>query len=260
MQYAKSFTDALQFMWGEGFLSPGGPDEVAQMLSDCDLEGKRVLDIGSGLGGVDLLLAQRHGAASVVGIDVEDQLIAAARALIASKGLQDRIRFELVEPGPLPFPDASFDVVFSKDAMVHIPDKDALYAEVLRVLKPGGRFIAADWLWAVGAESSPVVRSWLSAGPLSFAFTTPAEAAETLHHAGFVDVSVSDQRTALQVSNREEVAALEGPRFLSLSALVGEQMAMSRLASARGRQSALDSGDLIPSHLFGTAPARAQPA
>ena len=53
MQYSKAFTDALQFMWGDGFLSPGGPAEVAEMLEGHDIAGKRLLDIGSGLGGVD---------------------------------------------------------------------------------------------------------------------------------------------------------------------------------------------------------------
>ncbi len=50
MQYAKAFTDALQFMWGEGFLSPGGHEEIDDMLEGHNLAGKRVLDIGSGLG------------------------------------------------------------------------------------------------------------------------------------------------------------------------------------------------------------------
>ena len=58
----------------------------------------------------------------------------------------------------------------------------------------------------------------------------------------------------LQSSKREEVTALEGPAMEALVALVGEQMAERRLKSARGRQSALDSGDLIPCHLFGSAP------
>ncbi len=134
MQYAKGFTDALQFMWNEGFLSPGGPEEVAAMSGGIDLKGKH----GSGLGGIDILLATAHGAAYVIGVDVEAQLVEAASCLIASKGLSERIAFKLAEPGRLPFADASFDVVFSKDAMVHIDDKVALYAEVLRVLKPGG--------------------------------------------------------------------------------------------------------------------------
>jgi phosphoethanolamine N-methyltransferase len=159
MQYAKAFSDALQFMWGKGFLSPGGPAEVRQMLDGESLEGKRVLDIGSGLGGVDLLLVVGHGAAEVVGIDVEPRLIDEARDLVRSASLEGRIRFDLIEPGPLPFADESFDVVFSKDAMVHIPDKASLYREVLRVLKPGGRFTAADWLWKEGAATSPVVNA-----------------------------------------------------------------------------------------------------
>ena len=70
MQYSKTFTDALQFMWGKGFLSPGGPEEVDDMLRGEVVTGRRVLDIGSGLGGVDLLLVERHGAGEVVGIDV----------------------------------------------------------------------------------------------------------------------------------------------------------------------------------------------
>lgn len=255
MQYAKAFTDALQFMWGEGFLSPGGPEEVDQMLAQYKLDGKSVLDIGSGLGGVDALLVERYAAREVVGIDVEKQLVEAARDLVRAKGLGSRIRFLCVQPGPLPFDEATFDVVFSKDAMVHIPDKPALYAEVLRVLRPGGRFVAADWLWAPGAEHSAVVTAWLSAGPLRFAFTTPAEAAYSMQEAGFAEVTVSDQRSQLQRSNRAEVAALEGPAMQTLVALVGKEMAQSRLKSARGRQSALDSGDLIPCHLFGAAPA-----
>jgi ubiquinone/menaquinone biosynthesis C-methylase UbiE len=254
MQYAKAFTDCLQFMWGEGFLSPGGPEEVADMVRGHALAGKRVLDIGSGLGGVDLLLVAEHGAREVIGIDVEPQLIEAARETVARKALEAAITFQLVEPGPLPFADASFDVVFSKDAMVHIADKPGLYREVLRVLKPGGAFIAADWLWAEGAETSAVVVAWLSKGPLRFAYTTPVEAKAALEQAGFVDAHVVDRRLLLQASNRAEIETLAGPARDRLAAIVGEEMALSRLNAARGRQGALDSGDLIPSHLGGRKP------
>jgi len=241
MQYPKAFSDALQFMWGEGFLSPGGPEEVREMLRDHAIGGRIVLDIGSGVGGVDILLAGEHGAAEVVGIDVEPRLIEEARERVRAAGLEDRIRFDLVEPGPLPYADGSFDAVFSKDAMVHIPDKAALFAEVMRVLKPGGRFIAADWLWKEGAENSPSVMAWMAAIPLTFAFTTPAEAER-------------DCRAALQASNRREMEALEGPLREKLAAVVGPDMAMSRLVSARGRQGALDAGELVPVHISAAKP------
>lgn len=254
MQYSKAFSDALQFIWGEGFLSPGGPEEVREMLAGHDLRGSIMLDIGSGAGGIDVLLAREYGASEVVGIDVEPRLIEEARALVRREGLESRIRFDLVEPGPLPYADESFDLVFSKDAMVHIPDKAALYAEVMRVLKPGGFFIAADWLWAERAETSPVVIAWLSKGPLKFAFTTVAQAETALRKAGFDSIAVVDCRAALQASNRREIETLEGPTMQRLAAAVGEEMAKSRLAGARGRQGALDSGDLIPSHLSGRKP------
>ena len=251
MQYSKEFTEALQLMWGEGFLSPGGPQEVADMLQGMEVRGKRILDIGAGLGGVDLVLIEQHGAGEVVGIDVEEDLVDAARALIQRRGHADSVRFELVMPGKLPFGGGGFDLVFSKDALVHVEDKALTYREALRVLKPGGVFVAADWLWAEGAETSPVVQAWLSKGPLSFVFTTPDEATRALRDAGFNDAKVLDKRLALQLSNREEIKALEGDAGRRMAELLGEEMAARRLYSARGRQSALDSGDLIPSHLYG---------
>jgi SAM-dependent methyltransferase len=65
-------------------------------------------------------------------------------------GLAGRIRGVKVEPDGLPFAVASFDVVFSKDSLVQIPEKPALFADTLRALRPGGRFIASDWLLARG--------------------------------------------------------------------------------------------------------------
>ncbi|TIW19952.1 MAG: SAM-dependent methyltransferase, partial [Mesorhizobium sp.] len=53
MQYPKKLTDALELIWGEGMLSPGGPEKVADMLEGMDISGRHVLDIGSGLGGID---------------------------------------------------------------------------------------------------------------------------------------------------------------------------------------------------------------
>ncbi len=253
MQYAKDFTDALQFMWGEGFLSPGGPDEVAEMVAGIELTGKRVLDIGSGLGGVDILLATDHGAAEVIGIDVEPQLVESARALIAARGLTERVTFQLVEPGALPFSDASFDVVFSKDAMVHVEGKAALYAEVLRVLKPRGWFTAADWLWAEDAGKSAVVEAWLSMGPLKFAFTPPAVALQAMINAGFAEPRVTHVPGACTIQPQRDPGAGRAGAPAARSDRGrddGQQPAGRRQRPARR----IDSGDLIPSHLRGRRP------
>ena len=83
---------------------------------------------------------------------------------------------------------------------------------------------------------------------------TAVEAAAAMRQAGFLDAAVTDRRHLLQRSNRKEIETLEGPARQRLAAIVGEEMALSRLASARGRQGALDSGDLIPSHFSGRKP------
>lgn len=127
-QYPDDFIARLEAVWGRGFLSPGGPDEVRMIVDGVALDGKTVLDIGIGTGGPAILLAGEFGA-NVIGLDVEDGVLERARALVEETGLADRIRLEKVDPGPLPFPDDSFDVVFSKDSLVHVPDKRALYAE-----------------------------------------------------------------------------------------------------------------------------------
>ncbi|RAZ73023.1 hypothetical protein [Mesorhizobium atlanticum] len=70
--------------------------------------------------------------------------------------------------------DTSFNFVSSKDAMLYIADKPALYAEMFRVSRLGGRLIAADWLWSEGATKSVVVDAWLSRSQSKTYFMWPA--------------------------------------------------------------------------------------
>lgn len=256
MGYTKAFVAALEFVWGEGFLSPGGPEEVRAIVSRHGVRGAKVLDIGCGLGGVDLLLVSEHGASHVVGIDVNPDVIVLARELAERKGLSRAVTFAATAPGPLPFPDESFDVVFSKDAMVHVPDKAVFYAEIMRVLKPGGRLMAADWFWKPDAANDPLVKAWVGDNPIGFIFTTRAEARAALDGAGFEEVAMVDRRSEIAAVNRGEVARLEGPIMKELAARVGEEVAEGRLKSARGRQSVLDSGGLLPTFIYGRKPAR----
>ena len=62
--YDKAAIDFLEELWGDGFLSPGGKDEVNRVLEGIDLRGLRVLDIGSGSGACAILFVSEHGAAS----------------------------------------------------------------------------------------------------------------------------------------------------------------------------------------------------
>ncbi|MBE9552180.1 MAG: methyltransferase domain-containing protein, partial [Proteobacteria bacterium] len=168
-EYTDDFVAKLELLWGEGFLSPGGPEETAKILEGVDLTGLEVMDIGCGIGGVDVLLARDYGAGSVTGLDIEEPLVMRSRERAERLGLSDRLTFRLVEPGPFPFEQASFDAVFSKDSMIHIPDKPALFAEVLRVLRPGGMFLASAWMQTADGPGSPEMATFVAASGLSFA-------------------------------------------------------------------------------------------
>jgi SAM-dependent methyltransferase len=246
MSYDKAFTDAVQFVWGAGFLSPGGAAAVAALLKGHDIRGARVLDIGSGLGGMDVILARDHGAAHVTGIDIDPWLVDQSRGLVAAEGMAERVAFEVVQPGPLPFADGSFDVIVSKDAMIHIPDKAAIYAEVRRVLREGGRFLASDWLFAPGAQGSPEIVEWVGANPLDFSFTTPQEALAALRGAGFAAPWVTDDSGAIEAVFQGEVARLAKIPPDQLAALLGEEQARLRPQYARLRLAALRAGQLQP--------------
>ncbi|HEX8783939.1 MAG TPA: methyltransferase domain-containing protein, partial [Steroidobacteraceae bacterium] len=145
-EYDAAMQMLLQLLWGEGFLSPGGAAEVAYLLEGSDIAGCSVLDIGCGLDAVDELLISRHGARAVLGVDVDPGLLATMARRIARAGLQEQVTSLCVKPGPLPLAAGSFDVVFSKDAIVQIPDKAAVFADAYRLLRPGGSLLVSDWL------------------------------------------------------------------------------------------------------------------
>ena len=106
--------------------------------------GERVLDLGCGAGLDSLIAAQMVGpTGSVTGIDMTPEMLAKARAGAAELGA-DHVRFVEGEAERLPFDDASFDVVISNGVIDLIPDKDAVFNEVHRVLAPGGRIQVAD--------------------------------------------------------------------------------------------------------------------
>jgi tocopherol O-methyltransferase len=106
------------------------------------------LDFGSGIGGPTLHMAKVSGA-SFVGVTNNEGLSQRAREKAAAIGLADRAHFLTVgdtEYQHLPYPDGTFDAVFFYESVCHLPDKPAFFREASRVLKPGARLAAIDWL------------------------------------------------------------------------------------------------------------------
>ena len=118
---------------------------VANPFSLGRLEpGEHVLDLGCGAGTDSLVAAQMVGEQGhVTGIDMTPQMLAKARAAAAEMGAAN-VEFIESEAERLPFPDGSFEIVISNGVIDLIPDKDAVFAEIFRVLTPSGRIQIAD--------------------------------------------------------------------------------------------------------------------
>jgi len=244
----------LAHLWGEGFMSPGGPDEVSRVIGDLDLTGKRVLDIGCGAGGPTLTLVRRHDAGSVIGIDVEEPGRAAAQALVDHHCLGHRVEIRLVDPGPFPFDDAEFDVVFSKDSIIHITDKDVLAAEAFRVLRPGGWFVASDWLISHDVEPSPEMADYLRKEDLNFGMASPAAYCAALKGAGFVDVELVNRNPWYAEIARDELERLSGPERATFEELATAEEIANQIETWTAMLLVLETGEHCPHHFRARKP------
>jgi arsenite methyltransferase len=108
-------------------------------------EGSTVLDLGCGAGTDLLIAAQMVGPEGhVIGVDMTPSMLKVAMASAREMGVADRVELHESLIESLPLPDAEVDVVISNGVIDLIPDKDAVFAEIDRVLKPGGRLQFAD--------------------------------------------------------------------------------------------------------------------
>lgn len=244
-EYDDTLVALLELIWGEGFLSPGGPHAVREIVKGLELTDKLVLDIGSGLGGPDIILAKEYGA-RIIGLEVEQGLVQRAIDNIENADLSTRISCRHYEPGPLPLPDNEVDVVFGKDSWIHIEDKKAFFDEVFRVLKPGGILTAGDWMRSDKSYGEDMEYFFEMEG-LTYHMDTLENYGQILRECGFVDIVLEDIAEAYRMQAHQEYTAMLGPLDNQMREVLGEEAKTHFVENWRALTVVLDSGELRPS-------------
>jgi phosphoethanolamine N-methyltransferase len=189
-QYSRRGILRYEEIFGEGYISTGGAETTGYLcskLGDSLRPGVRVLDVGSGIGGAAFHLARRYGA-SVTGVDLSPEMVGIAQERAGESGAPDGVTFLLGDILEMSFGER-FDVVWSRDALMHIPDKPRLFARLHELTEPGGRLVITDYARGTTA-GSPAFRSYVE--QTGYHLTDPASYGKLLEGAGYTNVVVED--------------------------------------------------------------------
>ena len=246
----------FELIWGEGYMSPGGPEEVASLLDGIDLTDAEILDVGCGTGGVDVELIHGHSAAKVLGIDINPRLVERAHARAQCAGLDRQLDFMTVQNGPLAIDDSSFDIVFSKDSILHIPDKAAFLDDIFRVLRPGGTLVGSDWLRRDDEAPTPDMLYWIETEGLGFVPASPQDYQRAFAASGFGSGKLTDRNAWYRdIAHTEHARMAVGGDLNEIAhELLGTDNALREIEAWRAMTVVLDSGELCPTHLRATKP------
>lgn len=209
--------------------------------------GMRVLAVGAGTGGEAFDASARVGPAGrVVATDISPAMIEAAQEEAAEAGLTN-LEFKVMDAQRLDFPNAIFDAVISRNALMFVPDLARGLAEMKRILKPSGRIGAS--VWAGGARnprlSGPLgaARALGARPPESATYSVglrlgkPAVLRAALREAGFTDVDVQRVPLVARYATLDEAVtvALEQPATQELIGLLGSQSALGMQRALKRR-------------------------
>ena len=254
IEYPDEMIAMLEIIWGPGFMAPGGEGNIANLVEGLDVRNQRILDIGCGIGGPAFVLAEKYGA-YVVGIDIESEPISRARRRAKKLKIDSQCEFRLVEPGPTPFPDESFDVVLSSGAIMQIEDKPRLFEDALRVLKPGGTLTSYDWMKPEG-EYSDDMRYWFKMERLTYDMKTFAEYEALLRDAGFTDIQLSDRSDWYRRKVKEEYEQIKTELYPRMLERLGKEEADHFVENWRAMKVVCEKGEVFQGYYRAQKPDR----
>jgi ubiquinone/menaquinone biosynthesis C-methylase UbiE len=186
----------------------GGQDATHALLDLCQLDAtSRVLDVGCGPGNTACLIAEQYGS-RVLGIDISEVMIAKAEERVRRQGLLDRVEFRVADAFELPFEDDWFDAVIVESVLTPLPgDKKQALAEMVRVVRPGGRIGVNES--TVDPSAPPEFLALFAEHPAIYGYFTPQTLRSLFEESG------------LQVVQMTEVKNVDAPSVLKQMGLSG---------------------------------------
>ena len=254
IHYDSTHITFLEKIWGDGYMSPGGKEEISRLLTGLDLAEQTILDIGCGAGGITVSLVKDHGAKQVVGVDVEEDVVNAATKRVLKNGLNNNIDILLIDKSNLPFEDNYFDIVFSKDSFVHIPDKEKIFTQVFKLLKPGGFFVFSDWLISHDQKPSKEMEYYLKLEDLGFGMGSPLLYLSALKKSGFVSIKKNNRNKWYKEEARKELQILSGPTRKSYEEITSHSFIENQIKTWKAMITVLDTGEHCPHHFCAQKP------
>ncbi|KAF3326649.1 phosphoethanolamine N-methyltransferase 1-like protein [Carex littledalei] len=211
VQYKTNGILRYERVFGEGYVSTGGIETTKEFVGKLDLKpGQKVLDVGCGIGGGDFYMADNFDV-HVVGIDLSINMV--SFALERAIGRSCTVEFEVADCTKKVYPDNSFDVIYSRDTILHIMDKPALFKSFYNWLKPGGKLLISDYCKNEGTPSEEFASYIKQRGYDLHDVKTYGKMIEA---AGFHDVVAEDRTNQfLEVLQRElDITAKNKDEFL----------------------------------------------
>jgi SAM-dependent methyltransferase len=197
-----------------------GTVATAELASAAGVESStNVLDVGCGIGGPARSIAEAFGC-RVTGVDLSPSFIDAAQYLTSRSGLSSRVTFKLGDALQLPIQDGAYDVVLLQHVAMNIQNRAALYGEVARVLRPGGKFGTYDLVLRKGDTAYPV--PWARDASTSF-LLSECDTRIAMEEAGFIPIVWRDDtQSALEWIKTTMVRPAQSG--LNLGVVMGAEM------------------------------------
>ncbi|XP_039143806.1 phosphomethylethanolamine N-methyltransferase-like [Dioscorea cayenensis subsp. rotundata] len=204
VQYKANGILRYERIFGEGFVSTGGIETTKEFVAKLELKpGQEVLDVGCGIGGGDFYMAENFDV-NVVGIDLSVNMV--SFALESAIGRKCSVEFEVADCTKKAYLDNSFDVIYSRDTLLHIQDKPSLFKKFFKWLKPGGKVLISDYCRSSGTPSQGFAEYIKQRG---YDLHDIKGYSKMLENAGFHEVVAEDRTDQFMQVLQRELDAVE---------------------------------------------------